>query len=208
MINLNPIEILLLFRRALLDWKSENIVKEDLTVVINSISAHFDCPVETVRSVLRGALSGRVNIVIEDAVSLLGKKDTLIRLGLFIEGILSAALMKDYANESKPWGNYKVISFATNYKLKIITVLPNGILSLQKHKLRNEHWYIVSGNGRVILNEQSIDIKQGEHVDIMAGDVHRISNTSDIDLIFIEIQTGSYFGEDDIERLEDNYGRA
>lgn len=110
---------------------------------------------------------------------------------------------KDY----RPWGYYEVISSETDHKVKRIVVYPGKRLSLQRHRLRAEHWYIVRGEATVSLDGQSLHLKAGRSVDIPRGALHRIMNPGDENMAFIEIQTGAYFGEDDIERLADDYGR-
>ena len=108
----------------------------------------------------------------------------------------------------RPWGNYLVLSNKPNHKVKRITVSPGSRLSLQKHEKRQEHWYFVSGQGEVTIDEKIIKVTSNEAVDIPLTAVHRVANTSSSeDLVFIEIQTGEYFGEDDIIRLEDDYNR-
>ena len=115
--------------------------------------------------------------------------------------------------ENRPWGSYEILS---EFKVtepgfldvcvKKLTVKPGQRLSYQSHKQRNEHWFFVQGEGKVILNDKEIPVKVGDMVDIKIGDKHRAVNTSkDQDLVFIETQTGHY-DEDDIERFEDDYG--
>ena len=109
--------------------------------------------------------------------------------------------------ECRPWGFFKVLFDESEYKVKKIVVSPGHCLSLQKHLKRAEHWFIVKGNGIVTLDGLRLNKKEGESIDIPIGSIHRIENSGKDDLVFIEIQTGEYFGEDDIERFEDNYGR-
>ena len=109
--------------------------------------------------------------------------------------------------DHRPWGFYAVLADEPDYKVKRIVVYPGHRLSLQKHQKRAEHWYVTSGEGIVTLDGQRLNKKYGESVNIPRGSTHRIENTGTVDLSFIEIQTGAYFGEDDIERLEDDYGR-
>ena len=87
-------------------------------------------------------------------------------------------------------------------------VSPGKRFSLQTHQRRAEHWFLVSGEGRVTLDEELITLKPGEAVDIPTGTMHRMENPGEIELSFIEVQTGDYFGEDDIERFEDDFGRT
>ncbi|WP_080933770.1 phosphomannose isomerase type II C-terminal cupin domain [Methanosarcina mazei] len=94
------------------------------------------------------------------------------------------------------------------YKVKTITVLPQGEISLQLHAHRNEHWYIVSGEGLVTKNGIQIRVLAGDSVDLSVNEEHRIKNIGNDNLIFIEVAQGDYLGEDDIVRLEDKYGRV
>jgi mannose-6-phosphate isomerase-like protein (cupin superfamily) len=108
----------------------------------------------------------------------------------------------------RPWGYYQILSDASDHKVKRIIVEPGGSLSLQRHKQRSEHWYAVSGEGRAIIAGRNHQMTAGTAVDIPQGATHRLENLSNVDLVIIEVQTGTYFGEDDIERLEDKYGRV
>ena len=114
------------------------------------------------------------------------------------------------AREShRPWGYYKVLADAADYKSKEITVFPGKRLSLQRHRRRAEHWLVLEGEAEVTLDERQLRLTAGGAVDIPRGAWHRIANPADSgNLRFIEVQTGEYFGEDDIERKQDDYGRA
>jgi mannose-6-phosphate isomerase len=107
----------------------------------------------------------------------------------------------------RPWGTFEVLADSPDYKVKRIVVWPQGKLSLQSHKLRNEHWYAVSGTGRATIDGNNYPLETGCAVDIPAGIKHRVENSAAQNLVVIEVQTGTYFGEDDIERFEDDYGR-
>lgn len=108
----------------------------------------------------------------------------------------------------RPWGFFENLADADDHKVKRITVYPGKRLSLQSHARRAEHWFIVKGDALFTRNDERIAVKTGDAVDIGRGDRHRIQNTGDEDLVFIEVQTGDYFGEDDIVRYEDDFGRA
>jgi mannose-6-phosphate isomerase len=112
----------------------------------------------------------------------------------------------DEDNE-RPWGRYDVLSDARSYKVKAIVVEPGARLSYQRHERRAEHWYVVCGTGEVTLDGASIPVTRGTAVDVPRGAAHRIANTGETPLLFVEVQTGEYFGEDDIVRLSDDYGR-
>lgn len=109
--------------------------------------------------------------------------------------------------DQRPWGSYKVLLDNPGYKVKEILVKPGGRLSYQLHHQRSEHWYVVSGEALVTLNDKDIILKKDQFMDIPVESKHRVANRGQEDLIFIEIQTGEYFGEDDIERFFDDYGR-
>lgn len=112
------------------------------------------------------------------------------------------------AFDERPWGSFTVLDEGDNYKVKRLEVLPGKRLSYQRHKRRAEHWYVVHGTANVTLNGTEILVKTGESIDIGVGDAHRVANPNASELlVFIETQTGDYFGEDDIERLEDDFGR-
>jgi mannose-6-phosphate isomerase len=115
--------------------------------------------------------------------------------------------MASLEQSDRPWGSYQVISESNSYKVKTISVLPGKRLSYQRHQKRAEHWFITDGIGVVTVEGVDFDVKPGSTVDIKVKQLHRIANTGSEVLVFIEVQTGTYFGEDDIERVEDDYGR-
>lgn len=110
--------------------------------------------------------------------------------------------------DRRPWGTYTVLEEGPNFKVKRIEVLPGKRLSYQKHSQRAEHWFVVAGTARVTLDDKEIDVRAGEAIDIPIGAAHRVENPGQEDLIFIEVQRGTYLGEDDIVRLHDDYGRT
>ena len=110
--------------------------------------------------------------------------------------------------EIRPWGTYEVLLDETKCKVKKITVQPGQKLSLQSHEKRSELWKVIEGDGEVTLDKDIKPIFNGSLIDIPVKTIHRVENTGNKPLIFIEIQTGEYFGEDDIKRYEDIYGRA
>lgn len=117
-------------------------------------------------------------------------------------------LEKTKIENRRPWGYYQVLSDEHNYKCKKIVVYPGKRLSLQRHQHRDEHWFVLSGQAMVNVDDIKMPLAVGESVDISHEFVHRIENNRSENLVFIEIQTGDYFGEDDIERLEDDFGRV
>jgi mannose-6-phosphate isomerase len=109
--------------------------------------------------------------------------------------------------ELRPWGYYEILGESDNHKTKYIYVEANQRLSYQRHQHRSEHWLILSGTAAVTINGYLRSMFAGDSIDIKAGDLHRIASTSEA-VEFIEVQRGTYFGEDDIERIEDDYSRA
>ncbi|HUY20764.1 MAG TPA: phosphomannose isomerase type II C-terminal cupin domain [Acidimicrobiales bacterium] len=110
--------------------------------------------------------------------------------------------------DDRPWGSYTVLDDAPGHKVKRIEVLPERRLSYQRHARRGEHWFVVAGHADVTLNGTVHRLGAGDAIDIPKGAAHRIANAGDTTLVFVEVQVGDYFGEDDIERLEDDFGRA
>jgi glycosyltransferase involved in cell wall biosynthesis/quercetin dioxygenase-like cupin family protein len=120
------------------------------------------------------------------------------------ESIVSKCKREDH----RPWGFYEVLSDKPDHKVKRITVFSGKRLSLQRHRQRREHWHIIKGCAQVVVDESTYAVSAGESIDIPRGAAHRIINSGNDTMVFIEIQEGDYFGEDDIERLEDDYGRT
>jgi len=109
--------------------------------------------------------------------------------------------------DRRPWGTYTVLEEDRGFKVKRIEVLPGKRLSYQKHAQRAEHWFVVEGTAKVTLDDEEITVRAGEAIDIPIGAAHRVENPNEENLVFIEVQRGSYLGEDDIVRLHDDFGR-
>jgi len=136
-----------------------------------------------------------------------------------VENFSTKRMVNDYLNvykdilertkreDHRPWGFYTVLSYEPDHKVKSIHVFPGKRLSLQKHRHRAEHWNVVYGEGLVTLDGKQIRLKKADSIDIPKGAVHRIENPTNENMAFIEVQTGDYLGEDDIVRLEDDFGR-
>tara|TARA_Y100001938_G_C8088656_1_gene433667 strand:- start:1251 stop:1613 length:363 start_codon:yes stop_codon:yes gene_type:complete len=117
-------------------------------------------------------------------------------------------MLNDKLNgEERPWGRYDNLYEDDNCKVKKITIKPNQNPSYQMHFKRSEVWVVISGTGQLRLNDVYTDLTPGSVANIPLEAKHTITNTGDDDLVFIEVQMGTYFGEDDIVRLEDKYGR-
>jgi mannose-6-phosphate isomerase len=110
--------------------------------------------------------------------------------------------------DHRPWGSYTVLDDADGHKVKRITVSPGQRLSYQLHDRRAEHWFVVAGEGVVTLDGAGVPVTPGVAIDVPRGTAHRIHNTGEVELVFVEVQHGDYFGEDDIIRLDDDYGRT
>jgi mannose-1-phosphate guanylyltransferase/mannose-6-phosphate isomerase len=108
----------------------------------------------------------------------------------------------------RPWGTYTVLEEGPRFKIKRIEVKPGASLSLQYHHRRSEHWVVVSGSARIVNGEREINLAADQSSYIPAGTAHRLANPGAVDCVMIEVQSGDYLGEDDIVRLEDNYGRS
>ena len=109
--------------------------------------------------------------------------------------------------DHRPWGHYIVLADEPGHKVKRIVVKPGQRLSLQRHRHRSEHWYFIEGNAMVRNGLTEVPVEPGESIDIPRLAWHRVGNPGKTPVVFIEVQTGDYLGEDDIERAEDDYGR-
>jgi mannose-6-phosphate isomerase-like protein (cupin superfamily) len=109
--------------------------------------------------------------------------------------------------DERPWGSFTVLDEGEGFKVKRIEVLPTKRLSYQKHARRAEHWFVVKGTAKITLDGAEIIKKAGEAIDIPLGAAHRVENPGEELMVFIEVQRGDYLGEDDIVRLEDDFGR-
>ncbi len=109
--------------------------------------------------------------------------------------------------DRRPWGTFTVLDEGEGFKVKRIEVLPGKRLSYQKHAQRAEHWFVVEGTARVTLDDSDVTVEAGQAIDIAVGSAHRVANEGEETLVFIEVQRGGYLGEDDIVRLQDDFGR-
>jgi mannose-6-phosphate isomerase len=113
----------------------------------------------------------------------------------------------DAGYEQRPWGHYEVLAEGPQFKVKRIVVHAGHRLSYQRHECRDEHWVFVSGEGTAKLDGEVVPVRVGSTVNVARGVPHRVSCTSAEELVLIEVQIGSYLGEDDIVRLSDDYSR-
>jgi mannose-6-phosphate isomerase len=111
-------------------------------------------------------------------------------------------------SDERPWGSWHILDEGDGFKVKRIVVNPHCRLSYQTHAHRAEHWVVVTGKATCVLDGETTVAGPGDCVDVALGQPHRIANEQDETLVIIEVQRGSYTGEDDIVRLEDDYGRG
>lgn len=119
-----------------------------------------------------------------------------------------SSLAKEHIYEYRPWGYFEILKDTEFFKSKVIRVNPHAQISYQSHAQREEHWTITRGSGEVVLDDQIIPVSVGSHIHIPKGAKHRIRNNTDLMLEFVEVQLGTYFGEDDIVRYQDDYKRV
>ena len=120
---------------------------------------------------------------------------------------MSEGIRTSLAYENRPWGSFTVLDEGAAYKVKRIEVMAGKRLSYQRHSHRAEHWVVVAGRAKVTLDGVDFALSTGEAIDVPVGAAHRIENVGEELLAFIEVQRGSYLGEDDIQRLQDDFGR-
>ncbi|WP_426441760.1 mannose-1-phosphate guanylyltransferase/mannose-6-phosphate isomerase [Bradyrhizobium genosp. P] len=169
-----------------------------------------NCNVTTDRALV--ALEGVDDLVVvatQDAVLVSRQQDAngLKRLVAKLK-VTAPEVTESHIKVHRPWGSYQSIDNGDRHQVKRIIVKPGGRLSLQKHHHRSEHWIVVRGTAQVIVNELVKTVHENESIYIPIGAVHRLENPGKIQLELIEVQTGSYFGEDDIIRIEDDYQRT
>ena len=158
------------------------------------------------------ALLGVENLVVvttDDAV-LVAKRENGDGLRRLVQELkkVSPAVTEEHLKVHRPWGSYQAIDHGPRFQVKRIIVKPGGRLSLQMHHHRAEHWIVVRGTARVIIGDETKMVHENESTYIPIGAKHRLENPGKIDLELIEVQTGSYLGEDDIVRIEDDYRRS
>ena len=168
-----------------------------------------NCNVSTDRALV--ALEGVDDLVVvatQDAVLVSRQKDAngLKRLVAKLKTV-APHVTEEHIKVHRPWGSYQSVDNGERHQVKRIIVKPGGRLSLQKHHHRSEHWIVVRGAARVTVNELVKTVHENESIYIPIGAVHRLENPGKISLELIEVQTGSYLGEDDIIRIEDDYQR-
>ncbi len=183
---------------------SGNIRKGD--VVVHDVK---NCYIHaTSRLVTAAGLEGLIIVETSDAV-LVASRDSVQDVKELVEELKRSERSEAFTHRRvcRPWGTYETVDESERFKVKHITVKPGAALSLQKHNFRAEHWIVVKGRALVTVDEKKITLSEDQSAYIPVGVFHRIENTETVPLELIEIQTGSYFGEDDIVRIDDRYGR-
>lgn len=121
---------------------------------------------------------------------------------------IDAGSFGDVPENIRPWGHYEQLAIGPRFQVKSIVVIPGGRLSLQSHVHRSEHWIVVEGTALVTKGDDVTMLSENQSIYIEVGEIHRMENPGKVPMRLIEVQTGSYFGEDDIVRYDDVYGRA
>ena len=154
---------------------------------------------------------GFTNLIIvetKDAILIIDKKSTS-EMKTIVKELQKKNFAEAISNRKvfRPWGNYSSIEEGLNWQVKKLELKPKGKLSLQVHKYRSEHWVVVSGRARVEIDNKIFHLDKNEGIYVPLGAKHRLSNPEKEPLVLIEVQIGSYLGEDDIIRFDDLYGR-
>ena len=184
----------------------------DGNMVSGNVHLH-DVRDSVVRSDSMFVVASRVEdliIIVDDDVVLVMPRSRAEEVKAIVS-TLAAAKRKEATNHPlvfRPWGTYRSVDSAEKFLVKRLTIKPGAKLSLQKHKHRAEHWVVVRGTARITRGDDVFDLVADQSTYIPLGTVHRLENPGDEPLELIEVQTGSYIGEDDIVRLEDSYGRS
>jgi mannose-6-phosphate isomerase len=129
------------------------------------------------------------------------------RRGVVLRERLGPMETRVLESDVRPWGSWQVLDVGEGWKVKRLEIKPGKRLSYQTHARRSEHWAVVTGTATCLLDGLTVVLEPGDTVDVPVGTAHRICNLHDDDLVVIEVQRGDYLGEDDITRLDDDYGR-
>ncbi len=192
----------------------ENMKQDKDGVAISNNAHSINCLNTLLRSessdqeIVGVGLKDIIAVAMPDAVLVANKNE-----GSKIKTIVSTLIAKKvnqseiFPKDYRPWGWFKSLVLEKDFQVKLIHVKPFAALSLQSHKLRSEHWVVVNGTAKVVIGENTKLVSSGQSVYVPVGMIHRMENYLDTPLVIIEVQTGEYFGEDDIKRYEDRYER-
>ena len=188
---------------------------DDAGNVLQGPATAVDCEGTLLRSESEGlelvgiGLRDLVAIAMPDAVLIAPRSEAQrVKEGVAALEARGRRQAKTYPVAHRPWGTYESLVLASGYQVKRIVVNPGQALSLQSHQRRSEHWIIVEGVARVTVDDSVRDLQANESAYIPIGAKHRLENATDQPMVMIEVQTGSYLGEDDIQRYEDRYKRG
>ncbi len=190
------------------DASDEGVVTSGEVSVIDCKDSYLRSEEDTMHLVGLG-LDGVIEVAMRDAV-LVADKSRAQEVKTVVNTLRAAEIAQadDYPRFHRPWGWYETLCLGSRFQVKRIMVKPGGVLSLQSHMHRSEHWIVVEGTAEVTLGEEIKLVTENEGVYIPLGTVHRMANRGRLPMYLIEVQTGSYLGEDDIIRYEDIYDRT
>lgn len=187
---------------------AKDVTTHGAVTVIDSHDSYLRSEESNIHMVGVG-LENIVAVATRDAV-LIAAKDRVQDVKKAVDALRREGVKQadEYPRYHRPWGWYETLCLGTRFQVKRIMVKPGGILSLQSHVHRSEHWIVVAGTAEVTLGEEVKLVSENQSVYIPLGTKHRMANPGKVPMYLIEVQTGSYFGEDDIERYEDVYNRS
>ncbi|MEH6360033.1 MAG: mannose-1-phosphate guanylyltransferase/mannose-6-phosphate isomerase [Amylibacter sp.] len=198
------------------DWDSvwRETAGDDRGLVTSGAAMGIDCENTLLRSEAKGqeivgiGLKDIVAVAMPDAV-LVAHKDRAQDVKLAVQALKDkqADQAVQHPRDHRPWGSFECLYMGQRFQVKRIVVKPGGILSLQSHVHRSEHWIVVEGTAKVTIGDEVKLVGENQSVYIPVGDKHRMENPGKVPMVLIEVQTGSYLGEDDIVRYEDVYAR-
>jgi mannose-1-phosphate guanylyltransferase/mannose-1-phosphate guanylyltransferase/mannose-6-phosphate isomerase len=182
-----------------------NVLKGDVTV-----SDVRNCYIHSEDRLVAAIGLADMTLVVTDDAVLAAPRARAQEVKALVESLVASGRSEPVTHSRvyRPWGSYQSIDTGERFQVKHITVNPGAKLSLQRHRHRAEHWVVVNGTARVTRGEQTLILHENESTYIPAGMAHRLENPGPGPLRLIEVQSGGYLGEDDIERLEDSYGRS
>lgn len=188
--------------------ESESVVQQGSVLALDCRDSLLRSEDEELQLVGIG-LDGIIAVAMPDAV-LVAAKSEVQRVKDAVETLKQrkVAQATSFRRDRRPWGWFETLSEGDRFKVKRIVVLPGAALSLQSHRYRAEHWIVVEGTARVTLGERVSLVSENQSIYIPLGEKHRLENPGAAPMVLIEVQTGSYFGEDDIIRYEDIYART
>ncbi len=184
--------------------KNNNVIKGD--VITNNVKDSF---IHSDSKLVTASNLNKINIIATEDAILVSNINEFNEIKNIVK-ILNKNNRNELIEHSltlRPWGSYQNINSTKSYKIKKLTVMPGKKLSLQRHKKRSEHWIVIEGTATVTKGNNTFTLNKNESTFISIKEKHRLENKTKKPLIIIEVQTGTYFGEDDIERFEDMYGR-